>query len=227
MKTFILVAALLLSNAFAANLKTLQGKLYVAQGFDDNDSVEITVVGTIPNTCYKNPGIVLTRNQNKIEIHLTANYVKSSKGCRNISMAHQETINLGPMPQGEYELELMNQKRKEVKLLNVKEARNSMVDDFHYGNVTGIVENEFNREVDIVGVNPVDCLQFDKLSTEIQDSMIVIRPRFKEVGECDPKVTPFKIKYEVPYLSNQAQGILLHVRIMNGRSYNYFYQNHL
>jgi hypothetical protein len=62
---------------------------------------------------------------------------------------------------------------------------------------------------------------------DIQDSMIVLRPKFKEVGPCENKSTPFKIKYSVPYLESAEKGVLLHVRVMNGRSYNYLYQNRL
>lgn len=55
----------------------------------------------------------------------------------------------------------------------------------------------------------------------------VLRPKFKEVGHCAEEPTMFTIKYEVPYLSNHPKGVLLHVRVMGGRSFNYLYQNRL
>lgn len=227
MKSILLALVLYSFSAMAYDKVKINGKLYVADGFDDNDLVEITVVGSLSNSCYRNPTFEIERNKSKYNIRLFAHYVPSTEGCREVSMAYAETINFGTMYAGQYDISLVNKKNTESKNLFIKPASSSLVDEFLYGNVRGVSEEEASRIVELTGVNPVNCLVFDKLESEIQDSMIILRPKFKEVGQCKNKPTPFKIKYEVPYLSNQPKGILLHVRVMNGRSFTYLYQNRL
>jgi hypothetical protein len=223
---FFLLAMLLSSTVFAYEKVKINGQLYLAEGFDDNDLVEVVVVGKLPNTCYRNPTYEIERNNNQYAVRLFAHYVPLPEGCRDVAIAYTETITFGMMYAGQYDLSLVNKRETQNKKLEIKAASTYLVDDFLYGNVSGIIENETNREVELVGVNPVSCLVFDKMTSEVQDSMIILRPLFKEVGRCVNKSTPFKIKYQVPY-ANNVQGLLLHVRVMDGRSYNYLYQNHL
>ena len=227
MKSILLALAFISFSATAFDKVKINGKLYVAKGFDDNDLIEITVVGSLPNSCYRNPTFEIERNDKKYNIRLFAHYVPEPEGCREVSMAYSESINFGMMYSGEYLISLVNKNNTETKNLIVKPASSYLVDEFLYGNVRGISENDSSRIIELSGVNPVSCLVFDKLVSEVQDSMIILKPQFKEVGECKNKSTPFKIKYEVPYLSNQSKGILLHVRVMNGRSFTYLYQNRL
>lgn len=229
MKSILMVLLLCSSTAFASFEKVkINGKMYVAQGFDDNDLVEVTVVGSLPDSCHRNPTFEIERKENnQYFIRLYAHYVPNPEGCRQISMPYQETINFGMMYAGEYSLSLINKRDTEKKTLTVNPASTYLMDEFLYGNVKGVVENDANREIELIGVNPVNCLVFEKMESDIQDSMIILRPHFKESGVCKNKPTAFKIKYQVPHLPNAPKGILLHVRVMNGRSYTYLFQNKL
>jgi hypothetical protein len=227
MKLFLLAFLFLSATSHAYDRVKIDGKLYIPQGFDNNDLVEITVVGTIPNTCYQNPTFEIERMNDKYALSLYAYYIPAVEGCKNISMAYTETINFGMMYEGEYVISLMNKRKTEVQKLVVKASTTSLRDDFYYGNVQGISENDANRNVEITGVNPTNCLVFDKMTAEIQNSIIILKPQFKEEGFCENRPKSFKIKYTVPYLENNPKGIMLHVRVMNGRSYNYLYQNRL
>jgi hypothetical protein len=227
MKLIILGLLMLSISAFAIDKVQINGKIYVANGFDDNDLVELTVVGSLPNSCYKNPFYEIEVKDNKYLIKLFAHYIPTFRGCREVAMAYTETINFGMMHSGKYEILIDNKKNPETKNLVINTASSHVVDEFLYGNVSGVVENDTSREIELIGANPVDCLVFDKMLSEVQDSMIVLRPLFKEVGVCENKSKPFKINYTVPYVENQPQGIMIHVRVMNGRSFNYLYQNRL
>jgi hypothetical protein len=88
-----------------------------------------------------------------------------------------------------------------------------------------VVENDFDRTIEIVGVNPTDCMVLDKVQEEVQKSLVVLRPEFIEKGTCRMRPTPFKVSYKVPDLENSPRGIMLHIRIMDGRSYNYLFQS--
>ena len=227
MKAFILAIVLMSSTAFAFEKTKINGKIYIAHGFDNNDLVEVTVVGTLPNSCHRNPFFEIERKNNDYAIRLYAYYAPVKEGCRQVSMAYTETINFGMMEKGKYSVKLVNKKETLNKKLDVRPSTSELVDEFLYGNVTGISEEEEGREIELVGVNPVSCLVYDKMYADVQDGMIVLRPKFKEIGPCENKSIPFKIKYNVPYLESAEKGVLLHVRVMNGRSYNYLYQNRL
>lgn len=226
MKSILMALLLCSSTVYAFEKVKIDGKLYVAQGFDDNDLVEVTVVGILPDSCHRNPTFNIERkDDNQFSIRLFAHYVPNPEGCRKISMPYQETINFGMMYPGEYSLSLVNTRSTQKKTLTINPASTYLRDEFLYGNVNGVVENDANREVELVGVNPVNCLSFEKMDAEVQDSIIILRPHFRESGVCKNRPTPFSIKYKVPHLQNAPQGILLHVRVMNGRSYNYLFQN--
>ena len=227
MKLFLLALSLFSFSALAFEKVKINGKMYVADGFDDNDLVELTVVGNLPNSCFRNPSYEIEMKNNKYIIRLFAHYVPLEEGCRDVSIAYTETINFGMLYAGDYDVSLVNKKNTELKKLAIKPASSQLVDEFLYGNVSGVVENDSNREIELVGANPVNCLVFDKMTSEIQNSMIVLRPLFKEIGTCENKSKPFKIKFKVPYIEDQNKGIMLHVRVMNGRSYNYLYQSRL
>jgi hypothetical protein len=228
MKSLLIALLFCSSVAHAFEKVKINGKLYVAQGFDDNDLVEITVVGSLPDSCHRNPTFEIERKEhNQYTIRLYAHYVPNPEGCRQISMPYQETINFGMMYAGEYSLSLVNKRNTENKTLTINQASTYLVDEFLYGNVNGVVENDANREIELIGVNPVDCLNFEKMDSEIQNSMIILKPHFKESGVCNDRPTPFKIKYLIPHLPDAPKGVLLHVRVMNGRSYTYLFQNKL
>lgn len=227
MKLFLLALVMFSSSVFAFEKVKINGKIYIADGFDDNDLVEVTVVGNLPNSCFRNPSYEIENKDNKYTIRLYAHYVPNEEGCREVSIAYTETINFGMLNKGEYGIALVNKKKTESKNIVIKTASSQLVDEFLYGNVSGVIENDANREIELVGANPVNCLVFDKMIADVQNSVIVLRPMFREVGTCENKSKPFKIKYKVPYIENELKGIMLHVRVMNGRSYNYLYQTHL
>jgi hypothetical protein len=206
----------------------INGKIYIAEGFDDNDLVEVTVIGTLPDSCHRNPTFEIERKEdNQYSIDLFAHYVPNPEGCRRVSMPYQDTINFGMMHAGEYSISLVNKRSTERKSLTINPASTNLVDEFLYGNVNGVLENDANRDIKLIGVNPVNCLIFEKMDSEIQGSMIILKPHFKEMGVCKNKPKPFSINYKIPHLPDSPKGILLHVRVMNGRSYNYIFQNKL
>jgi hypothetical protein len=212
-------------NALASERVKLEGKMYIASGFDDNDLVEVAVVGILKNSCYTNPTFEIERNDASYVISLYAQYYKGKEVCRDTNLPYLETISFGLMRAGKYEISFDDPKGMKKEILKVKKAPSILKDDFIYGNVTGIVENEFDRTIEIVGVNPTNCMVLEKIQEEVQKNLVVIRPEFSEKGFCQMKPTPFKVSYKVPVLENNPRGIMLHIRIMDGRSYNYLFQS--
>lgn len=229
MKSIIILTLLLSSSLWAMEkVPLLNGRIYIPDGFDDNDLIEIAVSGRLPDLCHRNPTYEITRQGNEFKVNLYAYFIPRPEGCKKVSVPYLDTISLGILPKGNYVVALQSISGPQNKIqFHVEGAKSSLQDDFLYGNVMGIVENDNNRLVELIGTNPVNCLEFRKLESEIQGGVIVLRPQFEEIGQCEDRPTPFSIRYEVPYMEGQPRGVLLHVRVMNGRSYNYLYQNRL
>jgi hypothetical protein len=226
---FILLFMCLITSALGSIQKVplMTGKLYIPEGYDNNDLVEIVIMGRLPDLCHRNPTHEVIREGNTFKIYLYAYYVPN-KPCRRLSVPFMDKVNLGMLPQNTYAIELHGVKdKKQVSRLVIKDAINSLQDDVNYGNVMGIREEENSRRIELIGTNPFNCLKLDKLEADIQEKVIVLRPHFRMEGRCEEVPSPFSIFYEVPFLKDHPQGVLLHVRAMDGKSYNYFYQNKL
>ncbi len=205
----------------ASNPSLKSNKLYVPDGYDTNDLVELTMTGTLPDTCHRVPSYSFNLNENTFLVTAELNYIDLPEGCRKMAIPFLKTINLGFLKSGNYEIKFQDQKISLV----VKEAKGSLQDDYLYGNVTNIIEDVDSRVLKLIGTNPINCLSFEKLESEIQDNLIVLRPKFVEQGVCEEKPTSFSLDYEVPFLENKARGILIHVRVMGGRSLSHLFQN--
>jgi hypothetical protein len=220
----ILLLCTLSLAAFAqrpGRVSLMTGKLFVPEGFDDNDLVEVTVSGLLPDTCHRNPGHDVYRRDQEIHIELYAYWVPEPEGCRRRSTPYTEVINLGMLKSGTYQLSLGGVEVTSSELLRISEAKGLSQDDFRYGNVTGIREIPGKREIELLGTNPVDCLRPVGLESEVQGNVIVLRPIFDERGPCRQGPTPFGLRYKVP---KAAEDLLLHIRVMDGRSFNYLYR---
>jgi hypothetical protein len=225
---FLLFLSLLSLNSWSMNKVPLfSGKLYIPKGFDTNDLVEITVQGSLPNSCYRSPTYEISRVGSTFKIHLYAYYVNETKACKHFSIPYQEVINLGILPIGTYPIELRGQELMSQGKIKIEEAISELQDDFQYGNIMSIIEDEDSRIIELVGTNPTNCLFFKQMDQEAQKDVLVLRPQFKAKGTCKNEPTNFNIKYKVPYLGNSSRGILLHVRVMGGRSLNYLFKNKL
>ncbi len=93
-----------------------------------------------------------------------------------------------------------------------------------YANVTRV--NYKNGALTLLGTNPTDCFESDRveLISNGVDTYSVL-PILKQVKQdCPRRDTPFAISATVP--SELAmENLLLHVRIMNGKSFNALIDN--
>ncbi len=221
----------LLSFFFSLNLLAMtrqplvSGKLYIPDGYDSNDLVEVTLIGSLPDSCHRNPTYEITREGKTFVIALFAYYVPEERGCRKVSIPYQETINLGLLAKGSYKIQLRGTKVISESAIRIAESRSSLQDDFKYGNVMNVIENDYSRTIELVGTNPSACLVFEKLDSEIQQDIIILRPHFREEGVCKDEPTEFSLRYDVPHLPTHARGLLIHIRVMGGRSLSYLFKS--
>jgi hypothetical protein len=200
-------------------------QVYVPNGNDSNDLVQVSVAGSLPDTCHHNPSFEVLKNGNTFTIKTFSYFTALDDGCRKIAIPFLETVNLGILKKGDYLIKTTRSSMKKSAKLMIKEAEVSLQDEFFYGNVTNIFEDPEDREIHLVGVNPTNCLKFDSLDAEIQEAVIVLRPKFVENGNCEEVPTHFELTYQVPRLPTHPRGLLLHVRAMGGKSISLLFQN--
>ncbi|MDA9189385.1 hypothetical protein N9O57_00215 [bacterium] len=196
--------------------------IYVPVGFDSNDLSEVVIEGQLPDLCYKAPEVYISRDTKDIKIKVVA-YKSSDKtlGCPRVKVPFIEVVNTGILERGDYRL-LGNEKTKFQKnsFLNVAQSVKGTVDDYIYAKVESVDFDGYKR-VTLKGYNPSDCFEFDKVEVygNGKDTYSVL-PILKQVSEtCVEKEVKFAYEFDLPD-TIQRNKILLHIRAMNGKSFN-------
>ena len=221
MKIFWMLACLLSFQVFAGEKNPiLDGKLFVPQGFDTNDPAEVIILGKLPDSCHRNPYFEVEREGSVFNIYIYAYFVPLER-CLKVSVPYMEKVSLGVLPSGNYQVRLMDFRTPiSTELLKIEVAPSLLQDNFNYGNVMGIRTLANRRQIEFLGTNPVDCMKFKRVETRIQENIVVVLPHFEIVGRCKEVPTTFSFVYDLPVMPGHKE-TLLHVRVMDGRSYNY------
>ena len=218
--------------AFAASapMKKLVpvSNIYSPEGFDSNDNVEVIVEGFLPNLCYRAPMKDIKINGNKIDIKLSAlSSEQQNPYCPEMIVPFLEKVEVGVMDKGQYEIEVNGKSVYEKQgSIEVDESISDAVDDEVYANVEYIERVQGSRNIILKGQNPSDCFVLDKVEfVDNKKNVLSVLPKMKQVSEfCPMKMVPFEYEVEVPN-NLEKEKILLHVRVMDGRSVNSLYLN--
>lgn len=217
---------------FAGTPKEVQvpiEEIYAPIGFDSNDTSEVVVTGWLPNLCHKNPMTKLTVTDKSIDIKVTAlHYHTSNPFCPELIVPFTETVQLGMLDKGLYNITVNGKSIFEKKsAIRINEARSSAVDNHIYANVD-YVDTQFDETKDIValkGYNPSDCLELKEVKfVSNKKNTYSVLPVMKQLRDfCPVKMVPFSYEVAVPKSLNKNK-VLLHVRVMDGKSVNTIYK---
>lgn len=229
MCAFLAVSALNLS-AYAFDVSIPVTHIYSPTGFDSNDNVEFAVSGYLPNLCYQAPKSVVKVVEGKISVtvNATKKYESPLQFCTNIRIPFVEYIKVGVLDKGTHQI-AVNESLQWEKLgsLKVNEASSNSIDDVIYANIDEVVRADTDgRKVLLKGYNPSDCFELKEI-TIVDNGLDTysILPKMKQVSQnCHMKMIPFVYEVEVPEKLS-ADKVLLHVRVMDGRSVNTFFYN--
>ncbi|MDO9184153.1 MAG: hypothetical protein Q7U04_17195 [Bacteriovorax sp.] len=198
-------------------------------GFDSNDNTEVVITGFLPNLCYKAPRSTVSVKDGKISVSVTA--IKNQVGlgfCADVIVPYIEYVNIGVLDKGKYQI-AVNEKSNWEKKSNIAitEHSSNSIDEAVYANVSEVAHgDEGTRKVLLKGYNPSDCFQLKEIV--VVDNGIdtySVLPKMKQVKAfCPKKMIPFTYEFEVPE-KLESDKVLLHVRVMDGRSVNAFFNN--
>ncbi len=204
--------------------------VYVPQGFDSNDNVEVVVEGFLPNLCHKSPVTEVKVIKDTINITVKAlQYHSSDYFCPQMVVPFVQPVSVGLLNKGLYKILVNGKSIYEKKSnINVSESTSEAVDENVYA-LTEFVETKPGQNKAIInGLNPSECYVLDSVKTisNGKDTYSVL-PIMKKVSEfCPLKLVPFKKEFTIPS-DLTSEKILLHVRSMDGKSVNTIYRNSL
>jgi len=175
--------------------------LYIPEGFDSNDSVEVVITGTFPNA---------HRNQ------------LTEKNCPQMVVPFKEVVSLGNLQGGEYEIRVNDGARKSLKdNLMVHEAASHSVDDNVYAALE-YVEKKSQNDFVLHGWKYSNCMELNEVKVVSNNKYTLsILPIMKKVSDhCPMKGMPVSYPVKLDFSSLKMNQPLLHVRTMDGRSVN-------
>jgi hypothetical protein len=227
-----LLAVLVVSAVFAPVAQAVDQvpapvtQVFAPLGFDTNDNSEVIVAGYLPNLCYKAAKAEAKVIGKSVQVDVTA-YKVNSQLCAQMAVPFLEVARLGVLDKADYDVTvnpgLPSEKRTQLPVI---ESTSSAIDDFVYANVNSIERIEGTRRVLLKGENPSPCYDLEEINlvSNGKDTYSVL-PILRQVSAVCPRVmTPFEYEITVPQELSPKK-ILLHVRVMNGKSVNSLFAN--
>ena len=221
---FVALYLLLISIAYAQpEVMTAPVKhLYIPDGFDNNDSIEVVVTGNFPNACFSRNMVEVTFNNDVIDIHVTALVPDKNRKCIDMIVPFKEVVGLGTLQGGLYEIRVNQSSPFELTdKLKVHEATSNSVDDHIYADVDRL-ERVSNNEFILHGWRYSHCIEFSKnIVISNKKDTISILPVMKQLSDfCPMKMMPISIPVTLNTSELNMKQPLIHVRTMDGKSFN-------
>jgi hypothetical protein len=200
--------------------------LYVPQGFDDNDIVEVVISGTFGDSCHQVGETIVKIDAAKKLVSLTPiSYKEAGKLCMQMLSPYSHVVRIGHMDEGSYTFRVSSDAKIE-KTLKVKRAMVEQSDDFLYAPVdfAEVIPGPPGASVLVLkGRYPLmktGCMKTQdvEMSFENGDTLVVLPKAIvtQDVsGGCD---ADYEQRFRVPF--DLMGEILIHVRALNGQSYN-------
>lgn len=227
----LMVSALSISTTLKAEAPGLVpvslDKAYIPIGFDDNDRTEISVVGQLPNSCYK---VGTYRHEvDKVKKVITVEqsaYVYFGM-CLQIIVPYSQKIELGILEEGNYQVKDAVS-GKLLGNLPVGRAKSEAADDYLYAPVTDAqVRNRDGKYFLYLRGSFTDrCMKLKEVRLSYYNDVIVVQPiaQYADGGadECGYHVTRYH--HEVVLKDGLTGEWLVHVRSMDGNAIDRFAQ---
>lgn len=108
--------------------------VFVPQGFDSNDSVEVVVTGNFPNTCYSRNQVDVKVVNDAIKVNISAlDNTKKGKNCAQMMIPFKEVVSVGNLQGGKYSIVVNEKSKYELNdQIKITAASSNSVDDHIY-----------------------------------------------------------------------------------------------
>lgn len=200
--------------------------LFVPNGFDNNDNVEVVVTGKFPNPCYVRNSYKVKIQEDQIKIDVTSlsmddpAYTK----CEPLKIPFSEVINIGSIQGGIYQV-IVNEggKYEKRETISVGTSQSESVDENIYAMVD-FVETGFtggaSGDAILIAQSPSPCLVFDRVEylSNTKDALSILPIMKKVSSNCPEKNERLEIPVKFDPAKFNSDQVLLFVRTIQGRS---------
>lgn len=238
MKFFSSIVLFLLvgQNAFTTEMPnprhvvTAPKEVYIPQGFDSNDNIEIFFAGYFSDACYKAGFSNIFVDEEKQSIYITDSaYYFGYDFCAAVIVPYSKGVDAGILPPGEYQVQFQHSRKNFVDsgVLRVAKAYKEKTDNYLYAPVRNIRyfpnDAELGSHIVLSGDFYSTCMRIDEVQVnQREDSNVidVLPIAALDRANCEdaPEGIPFEVKAKVAELPPGR--FMFHTRILNGRSVN-------
>jgi hypothetical protein len=230
MRTLAIISGLMLAGStFAADLGTPTDVaarfMFVPSGFDNNDQVQVTLDGYLPNACYKitEPRVDFDSGLKTYTVTAVAlKFDADESVCGTYQVPYTVTATLGQVSEGDYVISTLGADKKN---LHVKASSTVGPDDYLYAPVdhTHVSVDLSRREIiaSIEGRFTNSCMRFQEVKTLDEGENIVLLPiiTMADRTDCHPQDMRYKaMEVKLPW--RQPGRYLLTVRGLSGVAVN-------
>ena len=173
-------------------------QIFVMNGFDDNDNVELIVSGYLPTLCHQAPTLKQRVEGHDVLLTLTALYFdQSNPFCTQIPIPFLEVINLGMLEAGEYKVTVNRDTPYESsEFLHIAPAPTHEQNSFTYAQVEYIEKEIGTRNIILAGTNPSNCFELDR-TVFMSNEKNAIAPNKRMLSSMTPTIV---LQSGKPYL---------------------------
>ena len=237
-KTFLSVVGFssLFSVAMASNSAVISSpieKMYIPMGYDDNDNIEIVLAGNFRNSCYKVTNSDFKIDQSNKTITLFPKSIEYNNSiCAQMIVPFLQTLKIGTLEVGTYKVLIGSSQSIASQELIVSARHTEAPDDYIYAPVDDASLDFTNpsgeQSISVSGNYPltfVGCAMMNQIKlNQSPGNVLVVMPIMDLLTsdeECKSRHwTPrFLNKIALPNRLPQGE-YLVHVRVLNGSSYN-------
>jgi hypothetical protein len=227
----VIMTASLSFNVFAILPEVVEAPIdhvFVPNGFDNNDHVELVVTGKFPNPCYtRNKYDVKVKNDTiKIDITSLSMDDPAYTKCEPLKIPFTEVVDVGSLQGGDYKV-IINEggKYEQKETITIGTASSDSIDDNIYAMVD-YIETGFtggaSGDAILVAQSPSPCLTLDRVEylSNNKDALSVLPIMKKVSSDCPEKRERIEIPIKFDPSKFKFEQILLFVRTIEGRSVN-------
>lgn len=229
MRNMLLVGALLMSQNLLAQSPLVVDapvdQLFIPEGFDNNDNVEIVVTGKFPNVCFSRNKVEVDVKGDTIKIDVTSLSKETNfRKCDEIKVPFHENITIGSLQAGEYKIVVNQGSEYELKgKINVALSSSNSVDDHLYAQVDYVdlgFTGGTSGEAVLVGSAVSTCLELDKVEyiSNKNDTFSVLPVMKKVSNNCPDKKKRIEIPIKFDLNKLKSSKAMLFVRSIEGKS---------
>lgn len=195
--------------------------VFIPNGFDDNDDVQVVLEGAFKDTCYRLAHTEVLKSDDGKDVEIIQWARKFPGICIPTTVPFKSEVSLGRLASGSYKVESVGVDAKPLTI--IRAAANSQ-DDFIYAPVSSASVGRRNTGHYVATLNgtlPNGCFVLEKTEVLRQETVLVLLPviKFEDNGDCSSEPKPFELMVDLP-ANLDAGKYLVHVRSMSGKATN-------